>query len=128
MKNNQRKGRFFKKNTRGFTLVEVMVAITLVLFGLLGAAQMQVMTVITNTSSNQRTTAITLAQDKLESLRTLPFNQIGNSPLSDTSGIYTRTWTVENNTPEANMAQVTVTVSWRGKQVQTQSIIANGLS
>lgn len=109
-------------------MVEVLIAITLILFGILGAAQLQIMTVVTNSSSNQRTTAITLAQDKLESLRTMPFNQIGNPPLSDTSGIYTRTWTVQNNIPAAGMAQVTVTVSWRGKQVQSQSIIANGLS
>ncbi|MEW6188014.1 MAG: prepilin-type N-terminal cleavage/methylation domain-containing protein [Thermodesulfobacteriota bacterium] len=128
MKNKPKKACVFRKNKAGFTLVEILVAITLILFGLLGAAQLQVMTIFTNSTSSQRTTAITLAQDRLEELRTRPFAQIGTPPFSDTSGLYTRTWTIQNNTPAAGMAQVTVTVTWKGKQVQAQSIIANGLS
>ena len=109
---------------QGFTMVEVLVAIALLLVGLLGVAQMQVMTMITNSTANQRTTAITLAQDRMEILRTLPYATI--RPSSDTSGIYQRSWSVENNTPASNMKRVTVTVSWPGKQVQVQSIIAAG--
>jgi type IV pilus modification protein PilV len=114
------------KREQGFTMVEVLVAIALLLVGLLGVAQMQVMTMITNSTANQRTTAITLAQDKMEILRTQPYANIATPPLSDTSGIYSRSWTVENNTPANDMTRVTVTVSWKGKQVQLQSIIAVG--
>jgi len=128
MKETTWTGHKIRKKEQGFTLVEILVAMVLILVALLGAAQLQIMTIFTNTASNERTTAITLAQDKLESLRTLPFSQIGNYPFSDTSGIYTRTWQVESDTPAQGMARVTVTVSWKNKQVQAQSIIANGLS
>jgi type IV pilus assembly protein PilV len=116
-----------KKREQGFTLVEIMVAVALLLIGLLGVAQMQIMNTITNSTANQRTTAITLAQDQIELLRSRPYANIGASPFSDTSGMYTRSWTVANDTPAVNMSRVTVTVSWKGKQVQLQSIIANGL-
>ena len=115
-----------KKGEHGYTMVEVLIGMALLLIGLLAVAQMQIMTTITNASANQKTTAITLAQDQLEILRTRPYANIETPPLSDTSGIYTRSWVVENNTPATNMKRVTVTVSWRGKQVQLQTIIASG--
>jgi type IV pilus assembly protein PilV len=111
---------------QGFTMIEILVAISLLLVGLLAVAQMQVMTTITNSTTNQRTTAITLAQDQMEILRTRPYANIESPPLSDATGIYSRSWVVENNTPANNMKRVTVTVSWQGKQVQLQSIIAAG--
>ena len=87
----------------------------LLLVGLLSVAQMQVMTIITNSTANQRTTAITLAQDQMEILGRRPYANIETPPLSDTSGIYTRSWVVQTNTPATNMKQVTVTVSWPGE-------------
>ncbi len=113
---------YFPKGGKScFTVVEILVAIALILFAFLAIAQMQIMTIMTNSTANKKTMAATLAQDQLEKLRALPYNQITSS--SDTVGIYTRTWTVENNTPAQNMKRVTVTVSWQGKQVQLQSII-----
>ena len=115
-----------RKREQGFTMIEILVAIALLLVGLLAVGQMQVMTMVTNSTANQRTTAITLAQDQMELLRTRPYANIETPPLSNTSGIYTRSWTVETNTPANNMKRVTMTVSWQGKQVQLQSIIAAG--
>jgi type IV pilus assembly protein PilV len=111
---------------QGFTMIEILVAISLLLVGLLAVGQMQVMTMVTNSTANQRTTAITLAQDQMEILRTRPYANVETPPLSNTSGIYTRSWIVETNTPAINMKRVTITVSWQGKQVQLQSIIAAG--
>jgi len=115
-----------RKGEHGYTMVEVLIGMALLLIGLLAVAQMQITTMITNSTANQRTTAITLAQDQMELLRTRPYANIETPPLSDTSGIYTRSWVVENNTPANNMKRVTVTVSWKGKQVQLQTIIASG--
>jgi type IV pilus assembly protein PilV len=116
----------FKRKDQGFTMIEVLIGIMLLAVGLLAVAQMQIMTITTNSLANQRTTAITLGQDQLEILRARPYNNIGAPPLSNSSGIYTRSWTVEDNTPATNMKRVTMTVSWLGKQVQLQTIIASG--
>jgi type IV pilus modification protein PilV len=115
-----------KKREQGYTLIEILIGVVLLAIGLLAVAQMQILTITTNTAANQKTTAITLAQDQVELLRMRPYNTLGNPPLSDSSGIYTRSWTVQANTPANNMSTVTVTVSWQGKQVQMQTIIASG--
>jgi type IV pilus assembly protein PilV len=115
-----------RKKEQGFTMIEILVAISLLLVGLLAVGQMQIMTTVTNSTANQKTTAITLAQDQMEILRTRPYANIETPPLSNTSGMYTRSWIVEANTPAVNMKRVTVTVSWQGKQVELQSIIAAG--
>jgi len=115
-----------KRRNRGYTIVEVLVGIVLLSVGILAVAQMQVMTMNSNKAANQKTTAITLAQDKAEYFRTIPYSTIGNTPLSDTVGSYNRSWVVENNTPANNLKRVTITVSWPGKQVQMQTIIAAG--
>jgi type IV pilus assembly protein PilV len=111
---------------RGYTIVEVLIGIVLLSFGILAVAQMQVMTMNSNKLANQKTTAVTLAQDKAEYFRTIPYSTIGNNPLSDTVGSYTRSWVVENNTPANNLKRVTITVSWANKQIQMQTIIASG--
>jgi type IV pilus assembly protein PilV len=114
------------RRTCGYTIVEVLIGIVLLSFGILAVAQMQVMTMNSNKLASQKTTAITLAQDKAEYFRTVPYTTIGNTPLSDTVGSYTRSWVVENNAPANNMKRVTITVSWANKQVQMQTIIASG--
>jgi type IV pilus assembly protein PilV len=124
--NDSRVPKKTKKTDHGYTLLEVLIGIALLSLGLLAVTQMQIMTIKTNTSANQKTTAIALAQDQIETLRMRPYITIGDAPLSDSSGIYTRAWTVENNTPANNMKRVTVTVSWLGKQIQLQTIIAPG--
>jgi type IV pilus assembly protein PilV len=115
-----------RKPNHGYTMIEVLVGIVLLSVGILSVAQMQILTINTNKMASQRTTAITLAQDKAEFFRTIPYTTIGNPPLFDTSGIYSRSWVVENNVPANNLKRVTITVSWSGKQVQMQTIIASG--
>lgn len=56
---------------KGFSLVEVLVAILLLTVGLLALAKMQTQAVASNSFGNQLTQATFLAQDKLEELRLL---------------------------------------------------------
>ena len=56
---------------KGFSLVEVLVAILLLTVGLLALAKMQTQAVASNSYGNQLTQATFLAQDKLEELRLL---------------------------------------------------------
>ena len=82
---------------RGFTLLEVLVAITILAVGLLAMARMQIKAVQSNSFGSQLTEATILAQDQAELLRLLNerflANPAGGEPaaLQDTMA----NWTVD---------------------------------
>jgi type IV pilus modification protein PilV len=68
---------------KGFTLVEVLVAITVLSFGLLAVASMQLAAIQANSTARELTDALTVAQDKMEKLIGLDFN---DADLNDSNG------------------------------------------
>ncbi|MGA1869550.1 MAG: type IV pilus modification PilV family protein [bacterium] len=60
------------KNNKGFTIIEVLLALVLLSVGLLGIAGLQITIMRGNASAKRITEAITLAQKKLEVLSSLP--------------------------------------------------------
>ena len=116
-------------NQSGFTLLEVLIAISILTVGLLGVAQMQIMGIRGNYFSGNTTTVLTLAEEKMEDLLGKSYTDAEltgsgapgtnhndvNNPIDETGqagGIYTRMWTVIDNTPIADTKTVTVSVSW----------------
>lgn len=57
------------RNKRGFTLLEILVAITILAVGLLGGAGLTLGVIRGNLASQQITTATALAQDKMEEVK-----------------------------------------------------------
>ena len=104
------------KDTRGFTLLEVMITAVILAIGLLGLAGLQIVAIKGNSFGQQMTVASTLAQNQLEMLReSAGALSNGNDTVTDQNGItYTRTWTVTANAPQASMDTVNMTVSWTG--------------
>jgi type IV pilus assembly protein PilV len=104
------------KDTRGFTLLEVMIALVILAIGLLGLAGLQIIAIKGNSFGQQMTVASTLAQNQLEELRENAGSlSDGNDTVTDQNGItYTRNWVVATNQPQANMDTVNITVSWTG--------------
>ena len=59
---------------RGFTLIEVMVAVLLLALGLSALAAMQITAVTINARANGMTRLVTMTQGRLELLLALPYN------------------------------------------------------
>ena len=62
------------RNQKGFSLIEVVLALIILAVGLLGIAGLQITSVQGNSFSTQVTQASILAQNKLENLRNLPYD------------------------------------------------------
>ncbi len=99
-------------NNKGFTLVEVMIGMTIFVIGYLAVASMQIVAIKGDTSARKTTEAATLAADRLETLIVLPYEDIADGgPVVE--GAYTVAWQVANNSPLLNTKTITVFVSWQ---------------
>ena len=128
MRVDQKKGRPIGE--KGFTLLEVIVAISILTFGLLAVASMQMTAIRGNYNASNITEATTVAQDRLEDLMGLlysdPLLDPGNGlsdPAPPSPSGYTVAYDVLDNNPISNTRLVTVTVQWQDKGVQKQSVL-----
>ncbi|MGA7146023.1 MAG: prepilin-type N-terminal cleavage/methylation domain-containing protein [Desulfobacterales bacterium] len=117
------------KKIDGFTLIEVIVALTIFAVGLLAVAAMQNSAVKMNSTAGKLTNLATRAMDKIEELSALPYTDpsldSAENPHQEASGNYTVSWTVIDDNPTANTKNITVTVSGRGKSVDICFLKAN---
>jgi prepilin-type N-terminal cleavage/methylation domain-containing protein len=103
-----------KTRQSGFTILEVMVAISILAIGLLAVFSGQNMAIQGDNRANRLTEAMTLAQDKVEELLALPYDDVDatGSPFTDPGG-YTLVWTVTEHSAD-NYKLITVTVIGQG--------------
>ena len=100
----------------GFTIVEVLIALVVLLVGLAGILSMQMTAISATGFERHATEASTLAQDKMEALRTLSStalasgsDQVDPRGVPDPAGLFTRDWTVASG---SNEFTITVKVTW----------------
>jgi type IV pilus assembly protein PilV len=67
--------------SEGFTMLELLAGIVVFSFGILALYRLQIASLDGNSFSNDLTQAVVLAQDRIEQLMTLPYN---NAQLADT--------------------------------------------
>lgn len=99
----------------GLTLVEVLVAMFLLVFGLLGLAQATILAIRSNQTALYHVVASNLGRDKLEDLKARSWAEIvSGGPVAETRNnvVFTRTWTVTPNSPAAGLKRIDVTVTW----------------
>ena len=102
---------------KGFTLIEVLIGLVLLAIGLLAIAGMQLTSVKGNFFSGNLTQASILAQDRIEALKQVDFNDaslnVGTHNDGSIAGtIFSRQYAV-SLVPGTPMLNITVTVSWR---------------
>jgi type IV pilus assembly protein PilV len=116
------------ENNKGFTLIEVLVAMVILSVGLLGTAALITGIINGNKVSNRITTATVLGQDKMEEIKGLDYSSVVSEPKSSLPSPYDqyeRQVTVIDPSPAANMKTVTVTVYWESnKSVSLQTILS----
>ncbi len=100
-------------NAAGFTLIEAMIALSILAFGLLTIAAMQLSGIRGNAFGADLSEATAVTQQEIETLLSTPYTALvsGNDVVTGARGMgYTRTWTVTK--PNSDIATITVTTTW----------------
>ena len=101
------------KVSRGFSLVEVMVAITIIGVGVLSLASLFPIAMRKVSHGDLESRATFHAQSKIEELKRMPWVQLVNSAAADTlENSFARSWTVQEDIPATGMKTVSVDVTW----------------
>ena len=106
------------RGSSGLSLVEVLIALSILSIGLLAVASMQFSSDFLSRNSSDVTSASNMASDQMERLMLLPFTHADLSPgtVTRTSGKYTIRWQVteeDMNADGTNDAKaIDLTVSW----------------
>jgi len=122
-------------NSKGFTLIEVLVALVILAVSLLALAGLMTTTTKNNASGGHLTEAATFAQDKLEELRAMPWNSLipGSvntdlvpNPPGSTGIQYTRTYRVNQLNP--SLKELEITINWNdaiNRSITFFSVLSN---
>ena len=127
----------------GFTLLETLMALTVILFCFMGALAMQSASLRSGTVVELQTMAVFLAEAKIEEYRSIPESSVpDNVPVKDyidrqgakltgsgaeAAAFFTRTATLKKQTPTQFNNELTVSVSWpRSNPVVYTSVIPIG--
>jgi len=116
------------KSRNGITILEVMIAMVILAFGILGLAPMMVISLYSNSYSSEITTANALVQARMEQLK----SATSFTPLpwytqeTQLYNIYTRETRVDDTTTDGTIPlgvyRIRVSVSWADQKGIARSI------
>lgn len=101
--------------SKGFSLIEVLISLVILSIALLGLAGLMVTATKNNSFGGHMTEATTFAQDKLEELRAVRWeniipNKMGIDQRTGSTGTsYIRNWNAVQN---GNLKTITITINW----------------
>jgi type IV pilus assembly protein PilV len=128
-----------KSGEAGFTLIEVLIGISIFAIGLLAVARMQMLSVRNTTVGNLTSQATMLANQKMEEVKMTPFDDlVANEVETDidgdgnAGGIFTRTTTIAAVTGapawSTDVREVQVQVQWNAAHGGNRTFTLNSLT
>ena len=116
---------------RGFSMVELLIAMVVMAIGLLGAAQMIPLAMAGVTQAGMRTRSVQLAQERLDELTSNDFDAsvLNAGTYSETADNTTLDWTIADDNPYPGTKRIDLTVSWvtsRGTQTSSFTTYLSG--
>jgi type IV pilus assembly protein PilV len=107
-------------------MVEVMVALGILAFGILAVASMQTSSLSGTRTAHRVTEATTIAMDKVEDLMMLAYTDAdlsngSHGPEYDATNTYRIDWTVNDDMPLESTKTIDVTVRWQARGVTKTS-------
>lgn len=122
-----------RRRRAGFSLVDVLIGLVLLALALMFGLQISIAASRVTQSNMYVTSAANLAEVKIEELRNVDFDLVVDgadtgtlNDLGEAGGIFTRSWTVEEDVPEAGLKSVNVVVSWN-RMGQTSTFDLTGV-
>jgi len=124
--------RIVSRNSKGFTIIEVLVAVCILTISMLAILEAVVIAMEHNLNNISRDESVRIAEAKMNDLRNTAFSSLANGSTSVTRNFrnLTRTfnvqWTVSNLS--ANSIAVQVVVNWSHRGVQRSHSITSVIS
>jgi prepilin-type N-terminal cleavage/methylation domain-containing protein len=102
------------RSSEGFSLIEVMIALTFLGIGLLAVAQLIPLGMSGITQARVRTNAVQAAQQQLDELKAADYSSaaLAAGTYEETVGQYTISWTISDNTPVPGSKRIDMSASW----------------
>ena len=111
------------KKRNGFSLLELMVALGILCFGVLSLTSLSIGVMKANKHSQNKTAALQLAQEKMESLKNLSFSELQGEvesglTIGTVGTLFQRETIVQK---DSSLAEITVRVFWPSVSKPTHS-------
>jgi prepilin-type N-terminal cleavage/methylation domain-containing protein len=112
------------KKRNGFSLLELMIALGILSIGFLSLSHLSISVMKANKYSQNKTAALQLAQEKMESIKTIPFSELKGEVESGlkigTVGTIFQRETIVERGNGSSLADITVRVLWPSNSSPTR--------
>ena len=113
-------------NPRGYTLLEVMIAMVILSVGILATSKLQISFMQSNTKSITITEGSAQVQTKIEELINLPYASLANGndivQVGGDGRIYNFTWAVTPDSPFIGTSTIDVLVAWNDENQVARNV------